>query len=179
MDIFVEQLVKKEKKLRDRLITVCIILCVVLLPFACIALAFITNIYYFIMVAFFVLIAAVYGAWYFITAQNIEYEYSVTNNNLTVDKVIAKRKRKRIVSFDIKKIEEMGRFDDKDYEKRKYDKLLFASATDFGEDVYAAAFYIEKYGKCLLLFSPNEKVLEAMRPYLKREIVVSLFYKKK
>lgn len=82
MDIFVEQLVKKEKTVRDRLITVCIVLCVVLLPLACVALAYITSIYYFIMVAFFVLIAAVYGAWYFITAQNVEYEYSVTNSNL-------------------------------------------------------------------------------------------------
>lgn len=178
MDIFVEQLVKKEKTVRDRLITVCIVLCVVLLPLACVALAYITSIYYFMMVAFFVLIAAVYGAWYFITAQNVEYEYSVTNSNITVDKVVAKRKRKRIVSFDIKKIEEMGRFDDKDYEKRKYDKLMCASASDFGEDVYAAVFYIEKYGNCLLLFSPNEKVLEAMRPYLKREITLNLFYKK-
>ena len=87
MDIFVEQLVKKEKTVRDRLITVCIVLCVVLLPLACVALAYITSIYYFIMVAFFVLIAAVYGAWYFITAQNVEYEYSVTNSNITVDKV--------------------------------------------------------------------------------------------
>ena len=178
MDIFVEQLVKKEKTVRDRLITVCIVLCVVLLPLACVALAYITSIYYFIMVAFFVLIAAVYGAWYFITAQNVEYEYSVTNSNITVDKVIAKRKRKRIVSFDIKKIEEMGKFDDKDYEKRKYDKLMFAAASDFGEDGYAAVFFIEKYGNCLLLFSPNEKVLEAMRPYLKRDIAVNLFIKK-
>lgn len=52
MDIFVEQLVKKEKTVRDRLITVCIVLCVVLLPLACVALAYITSIYYFIMVAF-------------------------------------------------------------------------------------------------------------------------------
>ena len=178
MDIFVEQLVKKEKTVRDRLITVCIVLCVVLLPLACVALAYITSIYYFIMVAFFVLIAAVYGAWYFITAQNVEYEYSVTNSNITVDKVIAKRKRKRIVSFDIKKIEEMGKFDDKDYEKRKYDKLMFASASDFGADGYAAVFFIEKYGNCLLLFSPTEKVREAMRPYLKRDIAVNLFIKK-
>lgn len=178
MDTFIEQLVKKQKTLRDRLITVCILLCVVLLPLACVALAFITGVYYLIMVAFFVLIAAVYGAWYFITAQNVEYEYSVTNSNLTVDKVIAKRKRKRMISFDIKKIEEMGKFNEKNYEKQKYEKLLFASASDFGDDVYAAVFFVEKYGNCLLLFSPNEKVLEAMRPHLKREIVVDLFVKK-
>lgn len=98
------------------------------------------------------LIAAVYGAWYFITAQNVEYEYSVTNSNITVDKVIAKRKRKRIVSFDIKKIEEMGKFDDKDYEKRKYDKLMFASASDFGADVYAAVFLLKNTGTACCSF---------------------------
>lgn len=103
MDVFVEYLVKKKRTVRDNLITVSILLCVVLLPLACCALAQLTGIYYLIMVGFFVLIAAIYGAWYLITSQNVEFEYSITNNNITVDKVIAKRKRKRILSMDIKK----------------------------------------------------------------------------
>ena len=178
MDVFVEYLVKKKRTVRDNLITVSILLCVVLLPLACCALAQLTGIYYLIMVGFFVLIAAIYGAWYLITSQNVEFEYSVTNNNITVDKVIAKRKRKRILSMDIKKIEEMGKLNEKDYGRRKYDKIFFAGATEDGDDVFAAVFYLEKYGNCLLIFSPNEKILQAMRPHLKREVVMEVFYKR-
>ena len=53
MDVFVEYLVKKKRTVRDNLITVSILLCVVLLPLACCALAQLTGIYYLIMVGFF------------------------------------------------------------------------------------------------------------------------------
>lgn len=32
---------------------------------------------------------------------NIEYEYILTNNDLDIDKVIGKRKRKRMISLDV------------------------------------------------------------------------------
>ena len=41
-----------------------------------------------------------------------------------------------------------------------------------------AVFSKPAYGRCLLVFNPNETILEAMKPYLNREVVVKFFYKR-
>ncbi|MGN0551524.1 MAG: DUF6106 family protein [Acutalibacteraceae bacterium] len=176
MDIFTEQIVKKKKTVQDTIVKISIILCLILIPFAFTAIAQLTHTAYFIVVGFFLVLIGIYVAWYLITSLKQEFEYSVTNDNLTVDKIIAKRKRKKMLSMDIKKIDELSKLNSEDFDKRKYDKVIFAAESADDENVYACSFTTEKYGKCLLAFSPNEKVLNAMKPHLKKDIVLKLFY---
>ena len=41
---------------------------------------------------------------------------------------------------------------------------------------YYAVFNSAAYGRCLLIFSPNEQILEGMKRYLNKDIVLKLFY---
>lgn len=170
MDIFIEQLVKRKKTSKDALI----IMGLILSFFVIIALAWILAIYvnpYFLMVGFFLLLGNCYVFWYFFTARNQEYEYIVTNNNLTIDRVIAKRKRKNVISIDLRKVEDMSQIKKREFNFKKYDKILYTGETEFGKEQYQLAVKTNKYGNTVIIFAPNQKVLDAMRPYLKATMV--------
>ena len=50
-------------------------------------------------------VALWWGVYFLITSRSIEFEYIVTNGELDVDKVIGKRKRKRLISVKAKESE--------------------------------------------------------------------------
>ena len=131
--------------------------------------------FYFIVVAVCAFFFAVYGSYYILNGLYVEYEYTVTNSNITVDKVIGKSRRKMIMSVDLKKFNTLAKLKDVDINSNKYEKIFRASVTPDGDDVYAAEMHLDKFGgNCLLLFSPNEKTMDAMIPYLKNTIKISL-----
>lgn len=174
MDIFIEQLVKRKKTARDFIV----VLLLILSFFVIIGLAFFLSAlinFYFMIVGFFLLMADVYAAWYFITGLNVEFEYSVTKNTLTIDKVIAKRKRKRVIEIKIGDIEEMCQIKKREINRKKCDKILFTGESEFGDDLYQMYLNTEKYGYTLIMFSPNEKVLNGMKPHLKHSIILDVF----
>lgn len=178
MDSFVEQLVKKKRKGTDRAKTVMIILLTILVPVGCGALAYVITAYL-IYVAFFLLLVMIYVCWYYITSQSLEYEYAVTNNNITVDKIIAKRRRKRVLSIDISEFNAFGKISDESFANKKFAKYYLAAEDIDDENTYAAVFTSTARGTCVLLFTPNDKVIEAMRPYFSREIAKKLYLEKR
>ena len=50
---------------------------------------------------------------------------------------------------------------------------------DAKDENYYALFNSPAFGKCLLVFSPNEQILDGMRVHLDKLIVHELFYKNK
>ena len=92
---------------------------------------------------------------------------------------MSKRKRKGIVSFEASKIEELYEYDNRDFDTRMFSHIFSACGADSPDyKTYDAVITTEKYGRSVLLFTPNEKFLLAMKPYLSRQIVVNLFYKR-
>lgn len=98
MDGFCEQVVKRKRKAKDNVLAVVYILLSLIIPAVCISLAYVISAY-FIYIGFFLLLALVPTALLLINYQKIEYEYSVVDNTLNVDKIIAKRRRKRLSEF--------------------------------------------------------------------------------
>lgn len=174
MDLFCEQLVKRKKTVKDTLIIAAMFITLVVIPVLGFVLSMLVN-PYFMMVAIFVFALDIYFVWYVVTGRNIEYEYIVTNNNLTIDRVMAKRRRKRVISLDIKNIDEMCTLGTKELSKGKCERVIFAGATDFGEKEYQMKIYTEKFGNTLVVFSPNEKTLKAMKPFLKAQVALNIF----
>lgn len=169
MDTFTEQLVVRQNTAQDKIKMTVYLLCLFIIPAVFVVLGVTVN-FYFIIVAVCAFFFVCYASYYLLTGMYLEYEYAVTNSNITIDKVIAKRNRKRIMSVDIKKFNSLKKLNESDFDK-KYKKVFKASVTQHGDDVYGAEMYLEKFGgDCLLLFSPNEKTLSAIRPYLKTTI---------
>ena len=100
-DVFVEQIIKRRHNAMDYLIYVGLIVAFFIVCFAGL----------FIIPSFGILLiaAAGYGAYWLITSRNLEFEYSVTNGDLTIDRIINRQRRKRVISFDCKNVEAMGK----------------------------------------------------------------------
>lgn len=177
-DIFIEQLVKKKRTARDRIVFIAVIILVFLIPVTIGALALkqvITG--YFFWIAFFLFCFGIWFIWFTRSHQNIEFEYQVVQDTLVVSKIIAKRKRKEIMKLDARTIDLLEKGDSPEIKKMNFVRVYDAAkkSSDDKNTTYAV-YQHAALGRCALLFNPNEKVLNGMKPYLKKEIVLKVFY---
>ncbi len=177
-DIFIEQLVKKKRTVKDRVVFIAVILAVILIPLTFIILATRKLILaYFIYIAVFLLFFGIWFIWYVRSHQNIEFEYQVVQDTLVVSKIIAKRKRKEIMKLDVRTIDRLLKGDDPELKKLNFVKVYDAAEQSFKDsDTTYAVYQHAVHGRCALMFTPNEKVLNSMKPYLKKDIVLKVFY---
>lgn len=175
MDVLVEQVVKRQKNAKYYLNIVIILFAMLAIPSIFVLIAEIFQLAYFIYIALFVFFFCIYGAWYFISSLSIEYEYAILGSTFRVDKIIAKRKRKKVLKIDVKEFESVFKYTDEEMDKYKFTKVYSVGEKDFSTDNYVARFYSEAKGKCAIVFTPKEKLLNAMRPYLNRETVKNIF----
>ena len=179
MGNLVEQIVRKEKDAKYWLNIFLIILAAVGLPGILVALSFITGVRYLIVAAFFVSLFCIYGVWFFVSSLKVDYEYACLGSTLRFDRIIASRRRKPIVKFDIKSVTDFFPYDDHEMGKRKIAKVYRASAKEFSEENYVAVFRHDARGECAVIFTPNEEMLEAIRPYFSAELKKKLYFSNK
>ena len=165
MDTFVEQIVAKKKTGKE-------IAAIVLVAVGLALIVALTVLFFPIIgvIAPILLFGAGYGAWWLITAQNIEFEYCVTNGDIDIDQIIARRKRKRIVSVSSKKIEAVGRYSPAVFAGRQVDRLVMAVTSPSAEGLYYFTYHSKKRGHTVVVFEPNERVKAAFREGLPRLI---------
>ena len=167
MDIFIEQLVKRKPGPQDYLIAVGAVLLGILLVFLSVALC--------PPLVLFVLAGACYGCYVLITSRSVEFEYSVTNGDITIDKIIYRRKRKRVISVDARTVEEFGKYDSKTPGTGKCGARIFSSEAWNGEGAWYFRARHPQMGNVTVIFSPDVKTLEAIRPFLPRQVEKDAF----
>lgn len=180
MDLFIEQVVKKKRTVKDTLIFIITILMVILIPTVLAVgalLKFISA--YFLMIAFFLFVIGVWVIWYVRVNQNVEFEYQMVQDTLVVSKIIDKRRRKTMVKIDVKNFDVMDKAENEEVAGMNFMKV-YEACGDFNDksNNYYAVYQHSSFGKTALVFTPNEKVLNAMKPYLKKDIALKLFYKR-
>ena len=175
MDVFVEYMIKKKLSAKD----VAMMLGAVVLGCLLVVGSFLLTGIFGVppMVPFFVLCGVIYGIYWVITSRSIEFEYSVTNGDISIDMILNRKSRKRLTSFDAKAIEEMGKYTEnaQRLKERRVDKVIFASETDDGKDAWYVIAKSRKTGLTLLIFSPNEKCIEAIKPFMDRRLRLEIF----
>lgn len=177
-DIFIEQLVKKKRTIKDRVLFIAVILMVILIPvtFGTLALKQIIMGYFF-WIAFFLFVFGIWFIWFFRSHQNVEFEYQVVQDILVVSKIIAKRKRKEIMKLDVRTIDKLEKGDNPEIKKLNFVRVYDAAVNSFNDkDTTYAVYQNAALGRCALLFNPNEKILNGMKPYLDKDIVLKIFY---
>lgn len=175
MDIFCEQLVVKKTTLLDWLKRLGIVIAALILFYiSFVILPQMGNTIGSIFSSLGVIIAigAGYGAWYLITATKIEYEYILTNGELDVDKIIAQRKRKRLASINLREVSDFGIYQPEKHQPDAYNATIYACSDPKDPGTYYAIVPEHKvYGKCMLIFNPNDAVLENAKQYLRRTAI--------
>ncbi len=165
MDSFVEQIVVKKKTLGQIAAVAVVCVIAVFLIAASILLVRIMG-----FLSAIVITAVFYGAWYLLTAQNIEYEYCITNDTIDIDCIIAQRKRKRMVSVNGKKIEAAGKYVPAQWENRQVDRTVVAAPSKDEDNLYYFTYHSKKNGNTLVVFQPDERVKDSFYQGLPRLI---------
>jgi len=165
MDVFFECLVRKRSSMGDFLKRMGILMAAVVLGFA--ALFFVPGI------GFLVFAGICYGAWYLFTMFNVEYEYILVNGEIDVDKIINQRKRKRLATVNVRNFTEFGRYH---AERERLSRMQFATKLEVArdanaEDCWYAITDHPKFGRMLLLFTPNERMVNGCKEFLRRGVM--------
>ena len=107
-------------------------------------------------------VGAFYGGLYLGTNYDVEYEYLVVNGEIDIDKILAKKRRQKLITV------RTGDFTDSDDIKSGDETVIWAVGTSADEpQTFYGDFEHPTYGKCRLLFSPNVKVLREIKMGLK------------
>lgn len=172
MDIFVEQLVKKKRGVKELLTVFASILGAILLLWV-MTFAFVFPFIGFGIFA--VCVVCMYLLYFLITSINQEYEYCFTNGILDVDRIINMRKRKKMLEINVRKMELMGNRTSVEFRKYMEDssvKKVYASSSKDAEDLCFLIFPHESGKNYMLLFNPNEKITDAIRRFNPQKVVL-------
>ena len=155
MDNFHEQLVEKRRTGGDIAKIIGIVAGSVILAAVCL---FFGIGFQFVILDFLGIGVMVLGIW-LLGGMGIEYEYIITNDELDIDKIIGKRKRKRLITLDLKRTEDFCAYSaDKDL---NCDTTVQA-ATGWEKDAHCLVVNHEDLGKVNLIFNPDEITREAI-----------------
>lgn len=103
------------------------------------------------------------GGWWFAGSFNVEYEYTVVEGELQIDKILNKRSRKALCAVKLRSAEGF-------YSSEKHiQNATEVNACGEGQR-YSIEYNDPKYGKTVIIFTPDERTLNAVKPYLPRMI---------
>lgn len=175
MEGFIEQVVKRDKTAKNTVIKIVSVVLLFLIPLTFVFLSTIIT-PYLAMVGFFIFLGGIYVVWWIFSLQKVEFEYSISGDSLDISKIISLRRRKKMLRVEIKDIEMLEIGDQK--VKNMGFRKVYNAAKNFNntKENYYATFTTPVYGKCLIVFNPNEAIMEGMKPYLRRELVLQHFY---
>ncbi len=108
------------------------------------------------------------GVYWVASSQSWEVEYNVTNGDIDIDRIVAKRSRKTIVRVRGKKIEHL--LPCAKQPDGQFDRVVMAASKEQNATWYFT-YYSKKNGKTIVLFEPNEKTLAELRRGLDRTVL--------
>jgi len=167
MDTFMEKLVTKRKVFTDNLITTGIVFGTLILIMLVLSIKVITQ----LGIGMFLAVGLGYLAYRLITSRNIEYEYIVTNGEIDIDKIISRRKRKRIFSSSCKEFEILSKVKSNSFSQSVQsikNRIDASSSIDSPDAFFATLNY--KGEKTLLIFEPDERMLNNFKIFIPRKI---------
>lgn len=175
MEAFCEQVVKRKRGIKQILLSAVLIALFVLTE------SFFIFVYFLIVEPFWMVVTLVVGILavaILVVAlpriNNVDYDYSVVGNILCIDKVTDKKARKKLLRIEIGNIEDLGKLSALSTGER------FARKNDCSDGNLEECFYCiyreSGRGKCLLIFSPKQNIIDGMRPSMTRELFMKYYY---
>jgi len=174
MDIFIERIVAKKRDMKDNLISVGVILGSLLLFFILLNIPVVSQLINQLGLGIFIFAGLVYLSYRVIVSRNVEYEYILTNGDLDIDKITAKRKRKRIFSGSCKEFDILARVKSEEFKKAIYSikNRIDASSTMLSNN----AFFITanyKGMKTMVIFEPDERMLNNFKIFIQKKMLLN------
>ena len=168
MDIFIEEIVQRKRTLKQLAATIGIILLSVLVAFVLIVV--VSSVAPFLASFVPLLVVGVfYFAYRLAVSQNVEFEYSMVNTEIDVDKIVNRRNRKKLTSVRVTGLEAHGvcGTEQGDFNRYLSDvsvKKIYAAAEKNSESNYFVVYFSDSV-KNMLIFSPSEKIVKNIEKF--------------
>lgn len=162
MDSYCEQLVAKTRTAGDTAKIVMSIVISLLVAAICVFFVFVTGAAALLILA---LVSVGVGVW-FAGGIGIEYEYIITNEEMDIDKIIGKRKRKRMITVDLRRATD---FEPVPCNKDDFDVVVQASS-GLEKDAFCMFVDHSDYGKVKIVFNPNRKIRDAIAQTVSKQL---------
>lgn len=119
------------------------------------------------------LIGAGWGLLILFRRMNLEFEYIVTNGEMDVDKIMGRTTRKRLLTVDCRTFDILAPY--KEEYRNEFTSQTIANRIDVSSHPQApgrwfAVFHAKDGVRTLLIFEPNEKILDAFRIFIRSKI---------
>lgn len=171
MDAYYEQAVKRKMSSSTISALILSLVVIVVIMVLSIYLSF-TVLTWFFPIALIMLGLGIYLIYYILKNSRVEYEYTFVLGELRIARIKGRAKRKNITYFDVKAIDDIGKYINpetgkKNIDASKYPNLLHAAVNDDNLETYYMVIHDKIRRKpAVLLFTPNDRTLEMIRPYL-------------
>lgn len=158
MDTYIEYLVKRKKTAADVIMAVMMVLIGLGLVY------FATYLFIWPTLMLLLVAAIIYLTYKFVMKINTEYEYTVTNCEMDIDRIINKRTRKHIETVNLRLIDDFGLCGSPREERylsdKQYKKIIASASVREG---YAFIAYTKDDKKKVLFFTPSDEISEYIR----------------
>lgn len=179
-DLFMEYMVKRRYDTKDKVIVAALVFGGVILSL----LIFLVAMYFTatgVSMAFSIALLVIAGIWYgvyiLMGKRNIEFEYILTNSEIDIDKIMSKRGRKRVASFDFKQANLVASVNDNEHNhvyknnNGSYKVLDFSANSSEMSDVYFVDINLEGERK-IILFQPTQRMLDHIRVFNPQKVFI-------
>lgn len=170
MDRFSEQLVERASDKKTMFLKGLVIAGLI----AVLALLGYITVLFQLTTVFICLLLAAGSVWlsvYIMQGLNVEYEYIVTNDDLDIDKITGKRKRKRLISVDLKSVDEFAPYLN---ETELHSDVTVLAEDGTGIDMWYVFIETESTGKVAIIFNPDERtrknIIGGLEPVLRAKL---------
>jgi hypothetical protein len=126
------------------------------------------------LVIFLVAAAAVVGLFYARVHMRVEYEYTFTNGELDVDRILNGTKREHLFSINLRTVEKMAPVEDESYARYDADakmKRTYAILNRFSQIYYIV--WKDNEERRMLLVEPSRQMVEMMRYYNAKDVLLA------
>lgn len=174
MDVYSETLVRRRLSTKERrrvsllffLLIAGSILFILLLPLYLMS----HGIAYLSTVSMLTFAVLVFFVWRMLRKMQQEFEYIITNGTLDVDRIVAQKKRTRLISLELSEVEEFGLYRKGAFEGRGFDCILHAERDPAGDGNFYLLMHHPSLRRTLLVFTPDDAMLSALRQGLPRRM---------
>jgi len=171
MDVYIEYLVKQKKTAQTTILKILIVIAVIFFSFVMLALSMQYSSMSFIFLC--LIAVAIFGTWFLFTSLKLEFEYIVTNGEMDVDKIIAQRKRKRLVTIKFREMEIMAPANGNhknEFENKAIKVTLDASSSVTDKGTYFIIARTVQRGKIRLIFNPDARIIKNAQSVAPRKV---------
>ncbi len=164
MDVFIEKVISRKKTRFDYILMGALISIWLYIAIFTFSLRIFVDLFFIVDVLLLV------GLVFVIRGRNVEFEYAITNGDLDIDKIIAKRKRKRLFSANCRDFDIVARVTHESFnEAKKIQKKIIAISSKDSPDIYFLTVNY-KEEKTLVIFEPDERMMKAFKIYIPKKV---------